>query len=147
MREDPAEDGALLLDTHVLIWLMEGVRDRMSARTIKAVERAARRGQVYVSAMSVWEIAFLESRKRITLSTRIDRWIHDTLRTPGFHLLELQPDISIESASLPGTIHNDPVDKILIATARVTGATLGTADTAIIKYSQTGHLRTLNANP
>ena len=55
----------LVLDTHVWIWLVIGDAT-LSADARGAIEHAARTGSVLVPAISVWEVAMLESRGRIT---------------------------------------------------------------------------------
>jgi PIN domain nuclease of toxin-antitoxin system len=66
-------------------------------------------------------------------------------RAPGVRLLELTPDIAIESTRLPGTPHGDPADRIMMASARLTGGRLATCDRGIIDYSTQGHLAVLDA--
>ena len=60
---------------------------------------------------------------------------------------DLTPAVAIESARLPEFGHRDPVDQILVATARVTGATLVTRDRRILDYAAKGYLRVLDATP
>jgi PIN domain nuclease of toxin-antitoxin system len=62
------------------------------------------------------------------------------LAIPGVHLAELSPDILIASSYLPGTPPRDPMDRILIATARELAATLVTRDRAIVAYGAQGHV-------
>ncbi|HCV25099.1 MAG TPA: PIN domain nuclease, partial [Candidatus Latescibacteria bacterium] len=65
------------------------------------------------------------------------------LSSPGLSLAPLTPDIALASSRLPGEIHGDPADRMLIATARSLGATLVTRDRRILEYSQAGHVTTL----
>lgn len=58
----------------------------------------------------------------------------------GLQLLELSPEILIESVRLPGDMHRDPSDRMLVATARVHGLTLITGDKQILRYAAAGHL-------
>ena len=46
----------------------------------------------------------------------------------------MTPDIAIEANQLPGTFHRDPVDQILVATARILGIEMITADAKILSY-------------
>jgi PIN domain nuclease of toxin-antitoxin system len=50
-------------------------------------------------------------------------------------IVPLSPSIAVESWELPGTFHADPADRIIVATARVTGATLLTRDRRILDYA------------
>jgi PIN domain nuclease of toxin-antitoxin system len=131
----------LVLDTHVWIWIMEGVKTELSAATIRLIEKSAADSALAISAISVWEVAMLEKKGRITLSRSIDEWTKAALTAPGIRLVDLSPEIAIESTRLPGEPHGDPADRIIIATARVLGATLVTRDAQIVGYASGGHVR------
>jgi PIN domain nuclease of toxin-antitoxin system len=137
----------LLLDTHVWLWLINGMRSRASSRAWRVISDAARGGGVRVAVMSVWETAMLEAKGRVRLLPDCHAWVEHALQAPGIHLVELTPAISIASTRLPNYTHRDPVDRILIATARLTGATLVTRDRLILDYAKAGHLRALDASP
>jgi PIN domain nuclease of toxin-antitoxin system len=136
-----------VLDTHVWIWVVEGDRTSLAPSAIEVIERAARGGAVRVSAISVWEVAMLEAKGRISLSRPVDAWVHAALRAPGVGLLPLSPEIAIESTRLPGAPRGDPADRILMASARILGGQLATCDRAILDYSEGGRLNVLNGTP
>jgi PIN domain nuclease of toxin-antitoxin system len=138
---------ALLLDTHIWLWYVEGEVERFSRRIEPLVEAAVRRGGILVSAISLWEIAMLEASRRIELSVDIRAWMARALDFPGVRLKGLSPSIAIESTRLPGELHRDPADRMLIATARLLGAELVTCDERILAYAKAGHLRVVNATP
>ncbi len=140
-------DLVTVLDTHVWIWMVEGDRASLSAPAIEAIERAARGGAVRVSAISVWEVAMLEAKGRISLSRPVDDWVHAALHVPGVRLLPLSPGIVIESTRLPGAPHGDPADRVLMASARHLGGQLATCDRDMLEYSEGGQLRVLNCVP
>lgn len=140
MSEEP-----LLLDTHVLVWVMGGQHRRMPEGVAERIERASRAGRVRVSAISAWEIAMLEAKGRLSLSRPVDAWLSDALRAPGCRLLELTPSIAVASTRLPGEFGGDPADRIIVASARMAGAVLVTADRAIVDYARAGHVRVLDA--
>ena len=140
-------EGVLVLDTHVWLWMVEGVRGALGESAIEAIEDAGRRGAVRVSAISVWEMAMLEARGRITLSRPIDEWVSAALRARGIRLLPLRPDIAVASTRLPGTPHGDPSDRMLMASARISGGRLATCDQEILAYSRSGHIAVLDARP
>lgn len=144
----PDRPGPLVvLDTHVWIWVVEGDRAALSADAIQAIERAAEAGAVRVSAISVWEVAMLEAKGRISLSRPVNDWVHAALHVPGVRLLPLSPEIAIESTRLPGAPHGDPADRILMASARHLGGQLATCDREILGYSAGGRLKVLNCMP
>ena len=129
----------LLLDTNAAIWFS---RDELRASTSEMLDDAARAGvAIYLSPVSAWEVGQLVSRNRLNLGTTPQRWFARVLATPNVHLTGLSPDILIASSFLPGTPPRDPIDRILIATARELAATLVTRDRAIIAYGEQGHVR------
>ena len=141
----PESSTTIVLDTHVWIWLMEGDATRLSDSVIEELERASDVGGLRVSAISIWEVAMLEAKGRLRLSRALDEWVRDALRARGLRLLQLTPEIAIESARLPGKVPGDPADRIIMASARAEGSRLATRDRAIIQYGRSGHLAVLNA--
>ena len=134
----------LLLDTHAVVWLMEG-NPRLRPQVRVQIDLAAKEGLVYVSAISFWEVAVLVSKKRLVLGREVQLWSEDVLAMPGFRLLPLIPSIAIDSTRLPWEMHSDPADRILAASARYLGATLITADHLLLRYATEGGLRCLQA--
>jgi PIN domain nuclease of toxin-antitoxin system len=59
--------------------------------------------------------------------------------------IRLSPQIAIESHALPDEFHRDPADQLIVATARVTNATLMTRDRRILDYAARGHLTAIAA--
>ena len=143
----PSGEGVLLLDTHVWIWYVENDATRFSRRIEPIVEGAVQRGNIVVSAISVWEMAELETARRIELALDVRAWVGRALAFPGVRLKGLSPSIAIESTRLPGELHRDPADRILIATARQLGAAIVTCDERILGYAKQGHVRVVDATP
>ena len=136
---------ALLLDTHVWVWYVEDEAKQFSRRIPALVEAAVQRGDIVISAISVWEIALLEAARRLDLSVDVRAWVARALAFPGVRLKGLSPSIAIESTRLPGPLHRDPADRILIATARLLGAALVTCDERILAYAKKGHVKVVDA--
>lgn len=135
----------LLLDTHCWIWVELGVVRRLSRAAIAAIRKAESEGRLLVSIISVWELGMLEKRGRVALPRNIRTWVDEALAKPGIALAPLTPEIALESVQLPGELHGDPADRIIVATARVLGATLLTKDTRLIDYSRHRHVKALEA--
>jgi PIN domain nuclease of toxin-antitoxin system len=135
----------VLLDTHVLVWHMEGSK-KIGKWTQAAVEEAAESDAALVSAITPWEIALLVSKGRLKLGTDVMDWLRDALAHPGLQVAPLEPAIGVASTRLPFDIHADPADRIIVATARHLGATLVTADQMLLVLAKQGHLRALNAS-
>jgi PIN domain nuclease of toxin-antitoxin system len=130
----------LLLDTHALIWLAEGLTD-LPPRSRRLLDAAARSEGLAVSPISFWEVAMLESRRRVSLSQPVQQWREAILAPSMIREVELDGAVAIESVKLPGELHEDPADRILIATARLRGFTLATRDSRILEYGGTGHVK------
>lgn len=105
-----------------------------------AINRAAASGQLRIAAISVWEAAFLASRGRIAVGRPIAQWIAEAVSAPGLSIEPLLPLIAVEACSLPEGFPRDPVDRMIVATARVTGGNLLTRDRQILDYAARGHL-------
>ena len=135
---------ALLLDTHIWIWLMAGSRE-LDTESRQIISHALGAGMLRIAAMSLWEIALLASRGRVLLGKSTSAWFGEALADPGPRIEALTAPIAVESYALPGTFHADPADRLIVATARVTNATLMTRDWRILDYAARGHLTALAA--
>ena len=122
----------IMLDTHVWVWWTHatGQLSDEQTRTIQTNETDVSG----ISAISVWEVAKLVEYDRLELPCPTDEWFAKALTYPGVRLLELTPEIAIESTQLPGEFHRDPADQIIVATARVHDCPLVTSDESILKY-------------
>jgi PIN domain nuclease of toxin-antitoxin system len=138
--------GSLLLDTHCWLWAQLGLIQKLSRAALEAIQSAESEGNLRISAISIWELAMLEKRGRIALPMNIRTWLDQALAKPGIAVTPLTPEIMIESVYLPGNeLHGDPADRMLVATARVLGATLLTKDGRLLQYSRERHVRAIEA--
>ena len=131
---------AYLLDTHYWIWLQLGDASQLKPGARDELLAAQRRRALFLSAISILEVARLSSYGLLDLSMSIDQFVEVATQSGGLQLLPLSTRILIESTRLPGTIHRDPADRLLVATAREHGLTLITRDAALHKYAEHGHL-------
>lgn len=122
----------LLLDTHVLIWWLDG-SGRLSPAQQEAVSAVGPQSPLLVSDISLWEVATLCSLGRVRLSLPLREWLDKAAAPPLVRRQGISPAIAEHVATLPDSFHRDPADRILVATARVLGATLLTQDRRIIK--------------
>jgi PIN domain nuclease of toxin-antitoxin system len=134
----------LFVDTHTLIWMVEEA-PRLGVQTAETLNRAGWENQIAVSAITPWEIALLVSENRIKLGVDVMDWIRDALAKPGVRLVALEPEIAVASTRLPFEMHADHADRILVATARHLGATLVTADGALLTLARQGHFLAMDA--
>ncbi len=135
----------LLLDTHCWIWAQLGMTQHLSRAAVSAIRDAESAGGLLVSVISIWELAMLEKRGRVGIPMNIRKWVAEALNQAGVSVAQLTPEIAIESVNLPGELHGDPADRMLVATARVTGGTLLTKDERLLEYSRKRHVRALEA--
>ncbi|MGN6423451.1 MAG: type II toxin-antitoxin system VapC family toxin [Asticcacaulis sp.] len=129
----------ILLDTHVLIWMTDN-SPRIGPQTRSLIERASMAGELCISAMTVWEIAMLDSKGRLNLDRDIQVWIDTVLDEGGLSLMPLAPKIAFASTRLPDGFHSDPADRVIVATARHLHAQLITEDRLILSYAGLGHV-------
>ena len=122
----------IILDTHIWVWWVHG--DERVTRTQAEIIKATETDIIGVSAISAWEIAKLVEYNRLELPCPLYEWFHEALSYPGIRLIELTPEIAIESTKLPGEFHRDPADQIIVATARHYDSPLITSDSKILKY-------------
>ncbi|WP_337185728.1 type II toxin-antitoxin system VapC family toxin [Phenylobacterium sp.] len=133
----------LLLDTCTVIWVAQDAP--LDATAKRAIREAAGRGDLYVSPASAWEIGLL-GRPRVGRAPGPQflpdpqAWFSAFMARPGVRLAALTPEIAIDVSYLPGDFHNDPADRMVVATARRLGATVVTRDQRILEYAQAGHV-------
>ena len=120
-----------LFDTHILIWWLNDV-SRLSPKQREVVESASADSPLLVSDISLWEISTLYDLGRIQLAVPLREWLDKAVAPPLVRRQGISPAIAAELAVLPDSFHRDPADRILVATARVFGATLLTHDRRII---------------
>lgn len=120
----------LLLDTHVVVrWLIED--KKLSREQARVLEGAVRRAEpVALSAMSLLEIAVLTSQGKLRL--RVNEFFEELQANPLFRILPFSYEIALEVSSL-GIGLRDPVDRAIVATARVHRLRLVTSDQRIIE--------------
>lgn len=133
----------LLLDTCAVIWIAQDAPMEPAAKG--AIREAAGRGELYVSPASAWEIGLL-GRPRPSgapgpqFLPDPQTWFAAFMARPGVRLAALTPEIAIDTSYLPGLFHNDPADRMVVATARRIGAAVVTRDRKILDYAAAGHV-------
>jgi PIN domain nuclease of toxin-antitoxin system len=122
----------LLLDTHIWVWSALD-RERISARLTGILENPA--NELWLSPISLWEVLTLCQKQRLTLHPNPQAWITNVLDTVPMREAQITYEVAQETGrvQLP---HRDPADRFLVATARVFGLTLVTADAQLLKSKQ-----------
>jgi len=83
--------------------------------------------------ISCWEVAKLVENDKLAMSIAVDEWLMAAFAYPGVQLLNLTIPIIVESTKLTG-FHRDPADQLIVATAKIYGCPLLTADAKILAY-------------
>lgn len=129
---------ALLLDTHILLWLESG-DDRLRSKTRGLIDGHWREGgTILVSAVTAWEIATLADDGRIDLSRPTEDWMKQCLSRPGLDMVPLSWRACVRAYDLRNFEYRDPADRLLIATAVELACTLVTYDERISGYAARG---------
>ena len=119
----------LLLDTHALLWVAEG-GGRLQTDTFNAINDLG--NEIYVSAVSIWEIAIKLTSGRLPPVPDLEV-VLEAAGKYGFSELR----VSFRHAELAGSLpthHRDPFDRMLIAQAQTQGLTLVTYESRINLY-------------
>jgi PIN domain nuclease of toxin-antitoxin system len=123
----------ILLDTHALIWL---ARDpsKLSKASADAIRNSVQSGGLAISAMTLWELAWLATHARLNLRESVDDFIGElTSRTA---VRPITPRIAILANQLPAMYPSDPCDRLIGATAMSEGIALVTKDRMIRNCKQ-----------
>jgi PIN domain nuclease of toxin-antitoxin system len=122
-----------LLDTHTWIWWNMRPQN-LSRKVTKLIENEDRYDELLLSAISIWEFSKLLEKGRLGISYNPEGWINIALEMPKLRFVHLTTMIAYRSTILPQPFHDDPVDQIIVATAREENATILTKDKRILNY-------------
>lgn len=125
----------ILLDTHVWLWTAEGDAKRVGRRTRGLITREERQGTVRISPISIFELTALDTMGRLRLASPAASWIRDVLEVSGLRIVPLSPEVAVDAGAIPRDALADPIDRLLVASARQAQATLITADERILEYA------------
>jgi PIN domain nuclease of toxin-antitoxin system len=129
----------VLLDTHAWIWTVEGDARRVGRRSRQLIAQAARREAVRVSPATLFEIVALHTAGRLRLTQPPEQWIGATMEQSGVRLAELTRAVAVDAGFIPRAALPDPLDRLLVATARQLDATFLTGDSAVLAYAAQTH--------
>lgn len=133
----------ILLDTNILVWFSMGV-GKLGQTSRTRILQAQADDQLFVSVISAWEISMLVDKGRLELGTDPLLWMRSAINA-GVSLIAITPEIGVSAGRLPGGIHGDPGDRIIIATARDLDCPLLTSDRKMLDYGANGHVRVSDA--
>lgn len=125
----------MLLDTHVWIWFATDAPRRLGPRTRRQLGRPAARQPLAVSVISAFEIAALHTAGRLQFTQPVERWIRESVARGGFRVFGIDADITVDAGLIPAAALADPIDRLLVATAREHQLPLATCDRRILDYA------------
>jgi PIN domain nuclease of toxin-antitoxin system len=125
---------ALLLDTHIALWLDSGDA-RLAPPTRLLIDECWQAGgTIALSAVSIWEIALLIDTGRIELDLPLDVWLRRFLGRPGVEAVPLTHGAAAGAYQLHHLEHRDPADRLLAATAIELSCALVTYDERLLRF-------------
>ena len=122
----------IVLDTHAWVWWL-GDPSLLSRPAREAIDAAAARSELYVSAISVWEVALLVARGRLELTMDLDDWVRRAEALPFITYVPVDNAVALRSVRLGEAFPEDPADRMIVATATGLGAPLVTKDRRLRK--------------
>ena len=106
------------------------------------IAQAETRETLRISVASLFEIVALHTAGRLRLAHSPERWIETSTDRAGVRFAEVTRDAAVDAGFITRTALSDPIDRLLVATARLLDATLLTGDAAILAYAtRTKHVR------
>ena len=130
----------ILLDTHALVWLDQGDH-RLGEESLGALDVALQSNELFVSAISFWEVAMFVEKDRLEMQIEVDVW-RQSLIDNGLQEVALAGNTAVRAAQLKD-FHGDPADRMIVASAINLGASLCSADEKILQWQ--GKLTRLDA--
>jgi PIN domain nuclease of toxin-antitoxin system len=122
---------SVVLDTNALVWAFEGDK-ALGRRAEHVIDQAVSDGVAHVSAISFWELALKIRKGKFGLARPILDWRASILRL-GVREVAIDGLIGIAANELPN-MHDDPADRLIVATALNLGASLATSDARLLAW-------------
>ena len=129
----------ILLDTHIWYWWVGESPRLLDAQ--RALIDAHRPNGLGLSIISVWEVAKKNQLGKLELDRPLGEWINTALTFSNLVVLPISREIVLDATALPDGFRSDPADELIVATARVLGVPLLTADRKLLDYPHVALLK------
>jgi PIN domain nuclease of toxin-antitoxin system len=121
----------ILLDTHALVWLVNEPRQLSEEATV-AIRKSDRNGGLAISAITLWELAWLASHGRLDVLGTVDAFVRRISSRTAIRPITVE--IAVLASQFPAAYPGDPCDRLIGATALAEGIALVTKDSGIRSY-------------
>jgi PIN domain nuclease of toxin-antitoxin system len=118
---------APLLDTHVWVWWLVG-DPQLPAKERTRLDELPRDQRPLVCDISLWEVALLVHVGRLRLDVSFEAWLAVATAPATVRILPTMPATVLEMNRLPRRFHQDPADRLIVATAKALGLPLSSHD-------------------
>jgi PIN domain nuclease of toxin-antitoxin system len=125
----------ILLDTHVLYWAAAEPR-RLSRRAARAIEKAAPSGDVFISSVTLYELAGMVRRGQVRATGSPQDTVETIVEAVRAGVHEITAEVAVLAQYLPDDFPHDPMDRLIAATAQAWGISLVTRDERMIDSPQ-----------
>lgn len=131
----------IVLDTVTLVWFTLG-DERLGSKSRSLIDSG---NDFAISAITPWEVSMLVGKGRLGLGKSPLAWINGILADPRMELMPITPKLAVDAGLLPATIHGDPADRLIMATAQDLACPVLTPDEKLLACSAQGLVQALDA--
>jgi len=113
----------IILDTHAVLFAAFG---RLSQKRSALIQDS--NNELFISQISAWEISKLVQYGKIKLNDGLEGFLEKLYSHPRYSLVGLEPAILAKSVQIADSMHKDPADQLIVATALTLKGSLMTSD-------------------
>jgi PIN domain nuclease of toxin-antitoxin system len=121
----------IVLDTCVFIWLgLE--QEKLTSDAMSAIQA----NRSAISDITFMEIGYLVRKNRLKISCTASDFANLVVEAHDIEVISITPEIVETALGFPEEVNNDPVDRIISATAVINESQLVTSDRNLLKAGQ-----------